>query len=1021
MLHKLSCICLFFCFLNSIVAQETLNYTFTHYNTSSGLLSNQVNTAVQDEQGYIWTGSVDGLQRFDGIRYKTFRHRKNDNTTIPSNPIIQLLIDSSKNLWVLLAEGRIGIFSTKNFRFREAPVIALNKNAATETSVKKVILDSKGDIFLLLGGHEILVYDESKHAFVSAHKRFKIPEGWNIGDFAQQPGTGKYWFTTKNGTIAIFNNTTNNLSTAYNNIDNEKIIDQFKGRISPYVYFFDSKNRVWFLNWGPGFPYIYCYDLKKNDLYFPATELHSYLKSYYEVHGFLEQKDGSIWIRGLQVLARFNETTKTFDFVNNGYTSERSIAYEHVRGLTEDRENNIWVATNNNGLYRFNPAQHVFQNISHINRVTDKTGRGGVLASIEMKDGTILTSAWGDGLYHYDKNLKPLPINIKGIDERLTYSIWSMFASQDSNTIWLSAQPGFIKVNQQTRTSAYYNPPALQNRTVRQLVEDKLGNLWFGMQSIGLYKWSSTIGKKDYTNGIKLVTSLPANQVNKIIVDSKGLVWIAFATGGIYACDPATDKVIYHFSVAGKGAYNLPQEGVSSILEYNDSTMIISTGSQILLFNRQAKTSRLLGSAETISGYIASLEKDRNGYVWLGSTSGLYRISIQKNLFIRFDKTDGIDNEDFLLASSRRLSDGRLLFGSSNHFVVFDPVSIILNNAKPKAIITDFKVRNKSIPVDSLLKLDLINLKPGNNSVVIEFSSLQYSASSVIQYKMDKIDKDWQSADNNNQAVYSYLPNGTYTFRLRIMDEEGRFTEQQTNLKIKMNAPFWKSWWFYSLLILAGGAFIFWLDRERMKRKEAMQEMRTGIADNLHKEVNTALNNINILSEMAKLKADKDPEKSKEYIEQIHVKSHNMMIAMDDMLWSIDPDNDNMAKTVERMKEYLDALNSRNGADIDILVDKNVEALSINMKLRHESFLLFKEAVKSLIYAGAQKCNIHISYEKPKLQFTMQFKNDCCDMQQLNNLLQRQDMENRLKTIKAQLDVQVHKSSSIFVLLVPVS
>jgi signal transduction histidine kinase len=285
---------------------------------------------------------------------------------------------------------------------------------------------------------------------------------------------------------------------------------------------------------------------------------------------------------------------------------------------------------------------------------------------------------------------------------------------------------------------------------------------------------------------------------------------------------------------------------------------------------------------------------------------------------------------------------------------------------------------------------------------------------------MDKIDKEWQTADNNNQAVYSFLPNGTHTFRMRLMDEEGRFIEQANKLLIKMNAPFWKSWWFYSLLILAGGAFIFWLDRERMKRKAAMQDMRTGIADNLHKEVNTALNNINILSEMAKLKADKDPEKSKEYIEQIHAKSHNMMIAMDDMLWSIDPDNDNMSKTVERMKEYLDALNNRNAAEIDILVDKNVEALSLNMKLRHESFLLFKEAVKSLIYAGAQKCSIHISYEKPKLQFTMQFKNDCCDMQQLNNLLQRQDMENRLKTIKARLDVQVHKSTSIFVLQVPV-
>lgn len=975
---------------------------------------------MQDEDGYIWTGSTDGLQRFDGSRYKTFRHNKNDSTTLPSNPIWQLLIDKNKNLWVLLNDGKVGIFNTKNFRFREAPLKAMYPEGI-QSAPKKILQDDKGDVYMVLAGNEVLQYEKSSNFFRSANNRFKLKKGWRVGDFIYQESTQKYWITTKDGTLAIYNRKTGNLSDIENNVEHEKIIDQLAGKIAPYGLFFDQHDRLWFLSWGGGFPLIHCYDLKKKDFAFPSIELLSYLKSYYEIHGFLEQKDGSIWIKGLQVLARFDESMKKFVFVNNGYTSERSIAYDHVRDLAEDREKNIWVATSNNGLYRFNPAQHVFQNIIHENRIHKQRGKGGLLSFINTKWGTVLSSAWGDGIFHYDKNMKEIPLRLKGIDLKVPYAIWSMFASPDSTTLWLSAQPGFIKVNQDKFTAAFYNPPILQSKTIRQIAEDKFGNVWFGMQWMGLYKWTAATGKKDFSSGIKLVEKLPVTHVNKMIIDSKGLLWVAFALGGVYVIDPSTDKIIYHFHHDAKGPFKLPHEGVSSVLEYNDSSMLITTGSQLMLFNRVTNSSRLVGNAEKISGYIASIEKDRNGYVWLSSTSGLYRINIQKNIFIKFNKKDGIDNENFNLAASARLKDGRLLFGSSDQFVVFDPISIIVNNTKPSIVFTDFKVRNKSLPVDSLQKLEIINLKPGNNSVTIEFSSLQYSTAYVIQYKMDKIDKEWQSADNNNQAVYSFLPNGTHTFRLRLMDEEGRFIEQANKLVIKMNAPFWKSWWFYSLLILAGGAFIFWLDRERMKRKEAMQEMRTGIADNLHKEVNTALNNINILSEMAKLKADKDPEKSKEYIEQIHAKSHNMMIAMDDMLWSIAPDNDNMSKTVERMKEYLDALNNRNGAEIDILVDKNVEALSLNMKLRHESFLLFKEAVKSLIYAGAQKCSIHISYEKPRLQFTMQFKNDCCDMQQLNNLLQRQDMENRLKTIKARLDVQVHKSTSIFVLQVPVA
>jgi len=1020
MRHTLSCLCLFFCFLQSSAAQETLQYTFTHYSAASGAISNQINTVVQDAEGYIWTGTTDGLQRFDGTRYKTFRHNKNDSTTIPSNPVWQLLIDRNKNLWVLLADGKLGIFNTKNFRFREARLKPLYPEDI-QSAPKKILEDDRGDVYLVLAGNEVLRYDKNANIFYPANNYFKLRDGWRVGDFAYQQSAQKYWITTKDGTLAIYNRKTGKLSDIENNVEQEKIIDKLAGKIAPYGLFFDKQDRLWFLSWGGGFPVIHCYDLKKQDFAFPSIELISYLKSYYELHGFLEQGDGSIWIRGLQVLARFDEKTKKFKFVNNGYTSERSIAYDHVRDLAEDREKNIWVATSNNGLYRFNPAQHVFENITHEDRIHKQKGKGGLLSFINTKWGTVLSSAWGDGIFHYDKTLKEIPLRLTGIDVKVPYAIWSMFASPDSTTLWLSAQPGFIKVNQDKHTAAYYNPTALQNRTIRQIAEDKYGNVWFGLQWKGLYKWTAAKGKKDFSAGITPFPKLPSTHVNKIIIDSKGLLWVAFALGGVYAIDPLTDEIVYHFNIDAKAPFNLPQEGVSAVMEYNDSNILITTSSQMILFNRVTKTSKLVGNAEKISGYIAAVEKDKNGYIWLASTSGLYRINMQKNIFIKFNKKDGIDNENFNLSASTRLKDGRLLFGSSDQFVAFDPLSIIVNNTKPTIVFTDFKVRNKSLPIDSLQKLEIINLKPGNNSVTIEFSSLQYSSSYVIQYKMDKIDKEWQSADNNNQAIYSFLPNGTHTFRLRLMDEEGRFIEQANNLVIKMNAPFWKSWWFYGLLILAGGAFIFWIDRERMKRKEAMQEMRSGIAANLHEEISTALNNINILSEMAKLKADKDPEKSKEYIEQIHTKSHNMMIAMDDMLWSIDPLNDNMSKTVERMKEHLDALNNRNGAEIDILVDKNVESLSLNMKLRHESFLLFKEAVKSLIYAGAQKCSIHISYEKPRLQFTMQFKNQCCDLQQLNSLLQRQDMENRLKAIKARLDVQVHKSTSIFVLQVPVT
>ena len=134
MLHKIFLFCGYLFFLSGLPAQQ-LNYTFTHYSTNSGLLSNQINSIVQDEKGFIWTGTTDGLQRFDGIRYKSFRHIKNDSTSLPSNPVWQLKLDHKKNLWVFLEHGEVGIFNTKTFKFRQAHIKTIRPRAE-KTSVK---------------------------------------------------------------------------------------------------------------------------------------------------------------------------------------------------------------------------------------------------------------------------------------------------------------------------------------------------------------------------------------------------------------------------------------------------------------------------------------------------------------------------------------------------------------------------------------------------------------------------------------------------------------------------------------------------------------------------------------------------------------------------------------------------------------------------------------------------------------------------------------------------------------------
>lgn len=1004
----------------SLPAQPINEYSFAHYSTLSGLLSNQVNTVIQDAEGYIWAGTTDGLQRFDGIRYKTFRHQPNDSFSLPSNPVRQLMLDKKKNLWVHLADGSVGIFDTHSFAYRKAKVHP-QRSKQPPAHVGKIILDEYGNVFVLFANKEILLWDEQTNSFNSADQFIKSKEEWDIVDMAQQPGTKKYWISTQLHGIAVYNKATGNLSYVGNNVEKEPFIEQYKKPVSAYLlFFFDRQQRLWYITWA-GLPSIHCFDFNTQTYTVKDGEFYTLLKTYYEIQGFFQQSDGTVWVRGQGVMARFMENSKTFSMVRNGYFNERSITYEMVTGMYEDREKNIWVGTSNNGLYRFNPANEFFRNITHTNRITGLPGRGDVMSVIKTKWDTYLVGVWNDGLYHYDKDFNVIPTNIKGIDNKLGPYAWCMAASRDSNTIWISAQPGIYAIDQAKRSAKFYNPPAMENRTVRQIAEDKHGNLWMGMQSTGMFKWTAAKGKNNFNDGVSHFEGIPKTQINKITVDSKGYIWATTPANGLYVIDPDTDKVIMHFGFKETNEYKLPEEGVSSVIEYSDSLMIITTGTYILKYNRVEKKMTTIGTPLSISGFIASIERDAAGYLWLSTTSSLYRVNMYKKIFVKFMRTDGIDNDHFILSASRVLPDGRLVFGSTNNFIVFNPERVMLKTSFPEPKITDFKLRSQSLRVDSLLQLKELELGYKDNSLVIEFSMLRFLTTHLVRYKLEGMDKDWRLADITSQATYSYLPPGKYKFMLKMMNEEGVESEVYVPFTIKINAPFWKTWWFYALLLLLVSILLFWFDRERMKRKETVQHMRSDIAGKLHNEVNNALSNINILSEMARIKAGKEPEKSKEFIEQINCKSQNMMIAMDDMLWSISPENDGMEKTVLRMKEYIEAMNNRHEAHIEVLVDDKVNALKPDMRFRHEAFTLFRESISGLLKAGVCEGKIHVCSEKNMMLYTIQFSNKRCDMQQLANLLQSQDLGKRMDAIGATMQTEIHKSTSSLLIKLPVS
>jgi hypothetical protein len=238
-----------------------------------------------------------------------------------------------------------------------------------------------------------------------------------------------------------------------------------------------------------------------------------------------------------------------------------------------------------------------------------------------------------------------------------------------------------------------------------------------------------------------------------------------------------------------------------------------------------------------------------------------------------------------------------------------------------------------------------------NTSIRIDFSVLSYLQQTKVHYyyKLEGVDKEWIHSDKPMEAIYNYLPAGYYTFKVKSENTDGVSSKEMASLSIVVRPPFWNTWWFYGLVILMIIAILYIIDRERMNKRASIRQMRRQIAGNLHTEISNTLNNISVLSEIAKIKADKNIEQSKEFIGQISNKSRYMMEAMDDILWSIDPQNDSMRKTVLRIKELTEGMRTSYSVDIDLIVDHKVQTLELDMKLRHDLFFFYKDSMKFLL------------------------------------------------------------------------
>ncbi|HSB92515.1 MAG TPA: two-component regulator propeller domain-containing protein [Flavitalea sp.] len=1010
------CFCIILC--SPCFPQQAKQYSFTHFTSANGLASNFVNRIAQDPFGYIWIATINGLQRYDGKRFFSFRNEKDNPNTIPTPEVVDIKFDRHGLLWIFTRDNKVGTFDYRKFIYKEYPVRVHRtlKNYIT----KKLIELPDGDLVLFVEGEGFFRLDTKTNIFKPDDHLFNAPKNWRIRSVQYDQPIDRYWLTCDSG-LVLHNANTGENSYRGHNVENDAMIKKCS-EANTFIFWINKERRAVYATWPANeiAPTFHVFDYKTNQAkkYILSDHIGT---GYHEIYGTMEQRNGRLWIFGLPFIVEYTGGAKPFDVVRNEYYGEQSIKIDKVECMFEDNQQNIWIASTN-GIFLFNPDRQIFNTYTLL-RPGAKVGiEGNVQATLEtFPSGDIWIGCWGQGLYFYDKNFRP----IAGPESLRKYrdyaSVWGMWQHSRTGKVWICLQGGELLVyDPKTGRTDRVAPQAFQGKTIRQVTEDKEGNLWFGTQRGALVRWSLKESGGSIKDGYSVMWTM--GRIQRLFTDKQGYIWVAALNDALYRIDPVNASIALKIGGPGTGPLSYSGESVNDVHQYNDSLFVIACG-PIDILNINNNTIEHISTLDGLpSNSVVCLQSDA-GVLWLAMLNGLARMNLEKKIFTFYDRRDGLSTDNFVVAGSNKLRDGKIVLNTDHNFIVFDSKNLLQNDAPPDVRITDFLLDNKSLSVDSLLNESRLHLSHDNNAIAIEFSSMSYNKQNKIiyYYMLEGLDKKWIQADDRQQAIYNYLKPGRYTFRIKCQNGDGVPSRNVTILNIYVSAPFYQSWWFYCLVALTILGILYWTDRGRVRKLVALQQVRSQIADNLHEDVNTTLGNINLLSELARIKVDKDIDKSKEFIDQINEKSKRMIEAMDDMLWSIQPENDSMQKTLDRMNQHAQGLQFTHGFKFQMLIDEQVKSLKLDMNIRHEIFLIYKEAIGNVArHSSARNVVVNIDIDRSSLWMKIQDDGRGFSVAAVERSRGIKEMRKRAMHLKGDLDIQSDRLGTSILLKIPV-
>ena len=830
----------------SVFAQEQPIH-FQRIGSRSNLSELNINTIIQDSYGFIWVGTRDGLNRFDGNRFKVFRNDPSDSTSISNNYINHIAEDKNGDLWIATIGGGLNKYDRKKNRFYKYLNNAKKPNSVSSNFLTRLAFDKSGNLWIANQKEGLDEFIISKNKF--KHYKYSPGNTQSISDNYLRAlcidSYGNLWIGTTQGGLNLFNNKSKTFTIFRHDEKAEGSISSDK--INSIIE--DSRHRIWI-----------------------GTE------------------NGGVNL--------YNPNTNTFKHYKNDPKNSNSLSYNNIQCITEDSNGSLWIGTENGGLSILNPNTDKFSN--YYQDDVDASSIASNSVDVIFKDGVgnmwIGTFASGINLYkkikenfvHYKHSLQP-----NSLSNNYILSIYQ----DKKNNIWVGTDGGGLNLfnSEKGDFKAYkhdeHNKNSIAGNYILTTKEDDKGNLWIGTWGDGLSVMDGKTRKfKSYKHNPDDSTSLSGNNIYAITTSSADhKVWIGTLGQGLDLYDPRTNKFI-HYKHDANDTGSLSSDNINSLLEDSKGNLWVGTNDGGLnLFNKQTNkftSYKYDGSKNSISNntaldlledhagniwictfdglnrfdpktgkftsfkvkdglpnnYTYAVKEDNKGNLWVSTNTGISKFNPVTKTFKNFTVDDGLQADEFKPHSALKSNNGTLYFGGVNGFNVFDPDKIIQTVYNPPLILTDFQILNKSItPAKnngdaSPLKADItvtkaITITHEQSVISFEFVSLDYALSNrtVYAYQLEGFDKNWNYIGRKNTATYTNLPAGNYIFKVKSQNSDGNWSSHELSVELTVLPPFWLTWWFITIMALLLFGIIYFLYRLKVNsiiRQKALLEQQ---------------------------------------------------------------------------------------------------------------------------------------------------------------------------------------------------